>query len=168
MANENEFAQDQSLFNLKLGSFTKEDGLFAFGYGFEFDTHSNRYRDKENGSLTQKIRVGIGPNIGFRISPIRGMLVFPNISGFAYPWPNEDLEFIPKSMGAYGYRAEMPIYVDLIRLFKDGSRNNFYLAAKPFYASKSGFYFKDEQTGIVKDSEAEAIGIKFGFWASFN
>jgi hypothetical protein len=39
---------------------------------------------------------------------------------------------------------------------------------KRFYASKSGFYFKDEQTEKVKESEASAVGIKLGFWAQFN
>lgn len=159
-----DYGEDQSLLNLKAGGFSGNDKV-AVGYGGDLDWRVNKYREV-NGShpKERKIRIGIGPNLGLRVSPLDFFTFFPNVSGYYYPWPNEDQSFIPKSFSSFGYRLEAPLMIDFVKLVTPESQKFFVFSIMPYYASKSGFYKKNDQTGEVKEARSEVMGMKMGLY----
>jgi hypothetical protein len=159
-----DYGEDQSLLNVKAGAFHGGE-KFAVGYGGDLDWRVNKYSEVNGVKADQrKIRVGLGPNVGVRLSPLSFFTFFPNISGYYYPWPNEDQSFIPKSFSSFGYRLEAPLMVDLIELFASDSEKFLVLSVMPYYSSKSGFYKKNDQTGEVKEASAQVMGLKMGMY----
>lgn len=158
-----EHGLDQSSFNLKGGAFVSGEDPLLFGTGFDIDWQANKYRETP-GSLDthRKTRVGIGPNLAIRLQFHPAFTLFPNVSGYWYPWPNKVESYLPRSLGGYGYRAEMPVIIDLATLFSAESRKHFAISAMPFIGSKSGFYKKDGSTGKDLDARASVAGVKFG------
>ncbi len=162
---ESDYGMDESFCNLKGGIFKQATDTYGFGYGLDLDWRVNKYRDVEGAAPgPEKIRVGFGPNAGFRLAPFSWITFFPNISGYFYPWPNKDYAFIPKSFDSFGYRAEFPLMIDLIDAFAGRSQHSFVVSAMPFVGSKSGFFSSNDQTGEVKNASASALGIKFGIY----
>lgn len=161
-----DYGLDESIFNFKFGKFTDENANHSLGYGFDLDSRVNQYQEFENSSFTRKIRIGIGPNLSYRIQPHPSMVIFPNISGYIYPWPNKDYSFIPKSFDSYGYRIEIPVIIDVVQLFFPQSKKAFVLSAMPFWGAKSGFYNSNEMAGTSKNAESSTYGVKLGaYWA---
>lgn len=160
-----DYGLDESFCNLKGGIFHNPAETHGFGYGMDMDWRVNKYRDVEGATPnTKKIRVGFGPNAGFRLTPYSWISFFPNVSGYFYPWPNEDYAFIPKTFDSFGYRAEFPLMIDLNDAFTDQSKFTFVISVMPFIGSKSGFHSSNDQTGEVKKSTASVNGIKFGLY----
>lgn len=158
-----DYGMDESFLNLKGGAFFHGQETFGFGYGLDLDMRVNKYREVNGASANaKKVRIGLGPNAGFRLSPFSWVTFFPNVSGYYYPWPNEDQAFIPKSFDSFGYRAEFPLILDLVDAFTKESTKSFVISAMPFVGSKSGFYRKDDQTQKVQNAEASVYGIKLG------
>jgi hypothetical protein len=163
-----DYGLDESFCNFKAGLFHNYTTTYGLGYGADLDWRVNRYKDVEGADATvEKIRVGLGPNVGLRISPYSWITLFPNVSGYFYPWPNKDFAFIPKSFDSFGYRAEFPINIDLHDAFTKQSDFMVVISVMPFIGSKSGFFNSNDQTGVIKNASASVAGIKFGFYAMY-
>lgn len=159
-----DYGDDQSLLNMKAGVFQGGEKI-AVGYGGDLDWRVNKYREVNGSHPNQrKIRIGLGPNLGLRLSPLQFFTFFPNVSGYYYPWPNEDQSFIPKSFSSFGYRLEAPLMIDFVKLFSTESKKSIVYSVMPYYSSKSGFYKKNDQTGEVKEASAKVMGVKMGLY----
>lgn len=165
----NEYGMDESFCNLKGGVMAGLSRVFDIGYGLDLDWRINKYSEVTGARANQeKIRIGLGPNVGVRFQPLSAITVHPNVSGYYYPWPNEDLSLIPKSFDSFGYRFEAPIMVDLIGLFAPESKRFFVVSAMPFMGMKEGFYRKLDVEAKARRASATVSGIKFGaYWHVF-
>jgi hypothetical protein len=160
-----EYGMDESFCNFKGGVFSNFSETFGLGYGADLDWRVNRYKEIEGASPgVEKIRVGLGPNVGLRISPYSWITIFPNVSGYYYPWPNKDFAFIPKTFDSFGYRAECPVNFNVVDALTKDSKAALVFSVMPFVGSKSGFFKSNDQTGEVKNASASVAGIKFGFY----
>lgn len=163
-----DYGLDESFCNVKGGTFHNPTETYGFGYGMDLDWRVNKYRNVEGSTAgSKKVRVGFGPNVGFRLTPYSWITFFPNFSGYFYPWPNKDYSLLPKSFDSFGYRAEFPLMIDLIDAFTRHSKHSLVVNAMPFLGAKSGFFSSNDQTGEIKNSTASVIGIKFGLHGRF-
>lgn len=156
------YAKDEATINLKFGTYLDEKAFASFGYGFDLDTRTHTYSEVSGAAGDSKVRVGIGPNVAFRAG-VQALWIAPNASVYYYPWPNEASSFIPKGKAGWGYRVEVPLFVDLSPVLGLGDLH-IWLSAKPFYGWQGGFHRKDDATGETWNSEAKVSGVRFGLF----
>jgi hypothetical protein len=164
-----DYGMDESFCNLKGGVMAGLNPILDVGYGMDLDWRVNRYSEVTGAKANQeKIRIGLGPNLSIRFQPLPAITLQPNVSGYYYPFPNEDQSLVPKSFSSFGYRLEAPLVVDLVKLFSPSSQRTFTVSAMPFMGMKEGFYRKLDVEAKARRASASVYGIKFGaYWHIF-